>query len=114
MREISDILVPTDFSESAHAALVTAIGLAKALDARVHVAHVLHSPVQLSALGQMAIPPDLWSQVREAAARKLDKAAKTAAAERVRARTHLTQGSNAPSIVELADRIASRLNGLVM
>ncbi len=109
MREISDILVPTDFSESAHAALGTAIGLAKALDASVHVAHVLHSPVQLSALGQMPIPPDLWSQVRNSAARKLDEAAKTAAAEGVRARTHLTEGPNAQAIVELADKIEADL-----
>ena len=109
MREIKRILVPTDFSENAKAALGTAIGLAKALDASVHVVHVLHSPVQLSAFGQTAIPQVLWTQVRDAAARKLDKAAKTAADEGLRSRSHLTEGTNAASIVELADKIEADL-----
>lgn len=47
---IRTILVPTDFSEAAHNAFLYALGLADALDAKIHLLHVYtlgHIPVKL-------------------------------------------------------------------
>jgi len=43
--EVRRILVATDFSEHAENALKTAVGLARTLDARLDLAHVIHEPV---------------------------------------------------------------------
>ncbi len=73
MREIKTILVPTDFSDHSKHATNTAIGLAKTLGASIHLVHVLHYPVLVGAVGQVGFPEDLWTQVRDGAARKLEK-----------------------------------------
>ena len=109
MMEIKTILVPTDFSDHSREAIQTAIGLAKTLGARVHLTHVLHNPVQIGATGQVAIPQDLWGQMRDAAARKLEKASQTVSSEGIEVETQLTEGVNAQSIVELAKKIEADL-----
>lgn len=105
MIEIKKILVPVDFSEHSKQALDIAVGLAKTLSAEVHLVHVLHYPVQVAAPGQMAIPADLWTEIRDAAARKLEKTTKTVEGEGIKAESHLSEGPNAHSIVELAEKL---------
>ena len=109
MIEIKTILVPVDFSEHSKKAVSTAVGLAKTLGASVHLTHVLHYPVQVAAPGTVAIPQDLWTQVRDAAARKLDKVSQTVKADGIEAETHLTEGPSAQSIVEVAEKIGADL-----
>ena len=109
MREIKTILVPIDFSEHSKKAIDTAVELAKTLGASVHLTHVLHYPVQVAAPGMVAIPQDLWTQIRDAAARKLEKAKQSLSGEGISAETHLIEGPNAQSIVELADKISADL-----
>jgi nucleotide-binding universal stress UspA family protein len=106
---IQKILVPIDFSEHSQHAVRTAIGLAKTLGAEIHLAHVLHYPVQVAAPGQVAIPQDLWTEIRDAAARKLEKASQTVSGEGVSVETHLTEGANAHAIVDLAENISADL-----
>ena len=57
----------------------------------------------------MAIPQDLWTQIRDAAGRKLDKASQTVSAEGLTVETHLTEGANAQAIVEVAVKIGADL-----
>ena len=106
---IQKILVPIDFSEHSKHAVHTAIGLAKTLGAEIHLAHVLHYPVQIAAPGQVAIPQDLWTEIRDAAGRKLEKASQTISGEGVSVETHLTEGANAHAIVDLAENISADL-----
>ena len=109
MIEIKTILVPIDFSEHSKKATETAIGLAKTLGANIHMTHVLHYPVQVAAPGTVAIPQDLWTQIRDAAARKLDKAGQTVSAEGIEVETHLTEGANAQAIIEVAEKVGADL-----
>ena len=103
MIEIKKILVPVDFSKHSTHALDMAVGLAKTLSSEVHLVHVLHYPVQVAATGQMAIPADLWSEIREAATRKLEETAQGVKGEGLSVETHLSEGPNAHAIVELAE-----------
>ncbi len=107
--EIKTILVPTDFSEHSTVAVQTAVDLAKTLGASLHLVHVLHFPVLVAAPGQVAIPQDLWTQIRDGAARKLEKAKQGVAASGVAAETHLSEGANAQAIVELAEKVKADL-----
>lgn len=109
MIEIRKILVPLDFSEHSKKALQTAIALAKGVGAEIHLLHVLHYPVQIAVPGQIAIPQDLWTEIRDAAARKLEKAAKTVQEDGVSCETHLSEGPSAHSVVELAEKIDADL-----
>ncbi len=109
MREIKTILVPTDFSDHSKHATDTAIGLAKTLGASIHLVHVLHYPVQVAAPGQVAIPQDLWTQIRDGAARRLEKTSKSVSSAGIAVETHLTEGANAQAVVELAKKIKADL-----
>jgi nucleotide-binding universal stress UspA family protein len=107
--EIKTILVPTDFSGHSTKALQTAVDMAKTLGASVHLVHVLHFPVQVAAPGQVAIPQDLWTQIRDGAARRLEKAREAVAASGIAVETHLSEGANAQAIVELAEKVKADL-----
>ncbi len=109
MTEIKTILVPTDFSDHSKHATNTAIGLAKTLGASIHLVHVLHYPVLVGAVGQVAFPQDLWTQVRDGAARKLEKASQSVSVAGIAVETHLTEGANAQAVVELAKKIKADL-----
>jgi nucleotide-binding universal stress UspA family protein len=107
--EIKTILVPTDFSDHSTTAIETAVDLAKTLGASVHLVHVLHFPVLVAAPGQVAIPQELWTQIRDGATRRLEKAKESVAANGISAESHLSEGANAQAIVELAEKIKADL-----
>lgn len=109
MIEIKTILVPIDFSDHSEKAVATAVELAKTLGASLHLTHVLHYPVQVASAGMVAMPQDLWMRVRKAATRKLETASQGVSAEGIAVETHLAEGPNAQSIVELADKIGADL-----
>ena len=69
---ISRILVPTDFSEHAKHAAVTAGELAKALGASIHLLHVLNLPVQAVTPEAAVVPVGFWKELRAHAERQLD------------------------------------------
>ena len=109
MIEVKTILVPTDFSSHARAALECAIGLAKTFDARIHVMHAYHLPIALTGSDQIAIPRDFWGEIRDAGARKLDKTADLVVQAGLPVEQHLTQAQPSAAIVELADKIGADL-----
>lgn len=70
----TNILVPTDFSETANRALDYAVALAAKLDARIHVLHVIEIPVLgVPELGVALASTTIDSVVREGQA-ELDRA----------------------------------------
>lgn len=77
---IRTILVPTDFSESAHDATARAFDLAAVLGAQVHLLHAYSIPPVPDAMG-MGVGVDLLGPIEEAAQREL-----TALTQRYRAR----------------------------
>ncbi|MCA9540337.1 MAG: universal stress protein [Myxococcales bacterium] len=76
MNEIARILIPVDFSDCAHAALVYGARLARAVDAEVEILHVYEPPYYVGDL--LVQLPDNPAQtvheyVREEAAKMLDE-----------------------------------------
>ena len=106
---ITTILVPIDFSGHSSNALDTAIGLAETLGASIHLAHVLHYPVQFTAPAELSIPQDLWTQVRDGAEKELGDAARRVTGAGISVESHLVEGPSAQAIVELADKIGADL-----
>lgn len=66
---VRHLLVPTDFSPYASAALRHALGLAEAFDATVHLLHVADPPAGEYGLGDAHVQIDQWSSAAEAEAR---------------------------------------------
>jgi nucleotide-binding universal stress UspA family protein len=106
---VQALLVPTDFSSHSGRALDHAIALARALDARVHLLHAVHLPAA-AALGEVELlTDDIRPRMRDAAARKLEKARQKVAGAGVEAQTHLEEGSPAEVIVRLAETLSADL-----
>ena len=74
MTTIRTILVPTDFSESADAALAKAFELAEKLGARIHLLHAYGIPPIPDAMG-MGVGVDLLGPIERAASAELTQLA---------------------------------------
>lgn len=104
------ILVPTDFSASAAAALAWAGEIARALDARIVLLYVVDFEVQWVPAGPAVVPTPVPAAVvrgaRERAQTALDAlAAKTPGVRRTVVRT----GHTRDEILETADRLGAEL-----
>ena len=75
MRSINKILVPTDFSEHASAALEMAIELAQKLDARIVLLHAYQLPIQGAPSASTVPSGHLFVHAEETANRLLQAAA---------------------------------------
>lgn len=71
--DVQKILAPTDFSPHSQRALQYACGLAKRLDSRLHMLHVLSEVVAAGpdAILMPAPPPEFYNESENAALRKL-------------------------------------------
>lgn len=97
---IGTVVVGTDFSETAAAALDWAVEIARPHGARVLLVHALAVP----APSDLVPPrPDLEREVAEAARRKLDETAAALAARGVQVEPRLASGQPARTILELAE-----------
>ena len=106
---IRTILVPVDFSPHSDAALETAIGFARSLDARVELLHCYEVGLHWSTAYDVLFPEELWKPIRIVAKRKL-----IACADRVREAgldvgTHLTTKPPRQAIPDEAARIDADL-----
>ena len=70
---IKKILVPTDFSPHAHAALDAAVGLARPLGSSIHLLHVIQLPFQPMASETVALPVVFWEDLQRDATTRLEK-----------------------------------------
>lgn len=101
------LLVATDFSEPATAALDRAVDLARAFDADLHIAHAFTLATPMVSAYEFGIPEDELQRAREAAGRKLEACAAEVAARDVRAHTHLLTAPADGAITHLASQIDS-------
>lgn len=109
MTRIRRILVPLDFSHHSDHALDLAVDLARRFEAEVHVLHAVHLPAQLVAPDQVMIPRDLWSAVRDAAARRLEKTLQKLGDAGVEGTSHLLELPAPTAIVETASKVQADL-----
>jgi nucleotide-binding universal stress UspA family protein len=102
-------LVPVDFSAHSDKALDHAIELAKSFGAKVHVLHAYHLPIQVATPDQIVIPQDFWTSVRDAAARKLEKALHKVTEAGLEGESHLSEMPAAQAIAQTAEKVGADL-----
>ncbi|RIL04813.1 MAG: hypothetical protein DCC71_12775 [Proteobacteria bacterium] len=102
MSRFRTILVPIDFSEHADAALDRALAIARAGGGRVHLLHAYEIPLGTIPPYGVEIPEAVLTGVRDAAARRLEKAAHKAEGAGVPCEAHLVHAPAASAIVESA------------
>jgi nucleotide-binding universal stress UspA family protein len=106
---LRNIIVAIDFSPHSRKALEYAIDLAKKFGAKIHLVHAYHLPIQIAMPDQIVIPGNLWADVRDAAARKLDKSAQLVTAAGLGVETHLSEAQPSVGIVEAATKLGADL-----
>lgn len=109
MSRFRTILVPTDFSAHAHAAIELARTLAHTGGGAVHLLHAYEVPLGTISPYGVALPDGLLAQVRDAAARRLEKAAHGFVEAKVSCETHVAHGPAADAITEAAQRLHADL-----
>jgi len=103
------ILVPTDFSDHARAALDVALGLASESKATVHLLHAYEIPISAVPPYGVELPPGLILEVRDAAARSLEKVAAEVRGRGVTCEAHLIHGPPVDGIIEAATSVGADL-----
>jgi nucleotide-binding universal stress UspA family protein len=83
MKEIRNIVVPTDFSPLAEAAVERAVGLARVGGAAIHLVHAYLIPVVMAPY-EFTVPQDVWEGVRRTAQDRLEQVRKAVEAKGVR------------------------------
>jgi universal stress protein A len=109
MSHFQSLLVPIDFSDHSRAALELAIDLARETGGRIHLLHAYEVPLGTIPPYGVAVPEALLSQVRDAAARRIEKAAKKVRDAQIECETHLLHASPAEAIVEAARTLQADL-----
>lgn len=77
MQDYRKILAPTDFSESATLAVLTAAELARRFDAELHILHIVSPQMIYAEMPEMMLPPleDLTAELCSAGKRRLKELA---------------------------------------
>lgn len=109
MSRFHTVLVPVDFSDHAATALDLAIALARGTPARIHLLHAYEIPLGAIPPYGVAVPAALLGQVRDAAARRLEKSAQRVEAAGIACESHLLHAAPADAIVEVASSIGADL-----
>jgi nucleotide-binding universal stress UspA family protein len=102
------VLVPIDFSDPALAAIDLALEIAGE-GAKLHLLHAYEVPLGTIPPYGVAVPESLLAQVRDAAARRLEKATHRVEAARVACEAHLVHAPPAEAILEAAERFGADL-----
>jgi nucleotide-binding universal stress UspA family protein len=102
--QIKKILAPTDFSDSARAAVDRAIDLAKTLGAEVYLLHVC--PLLMYAIGPDVVPddPDFERKLKAGLEEKLEALAAEVRDRGVPVHTLMADGNPAHEVAEVAAR----------
>jgi len=105
MQAFRNILVPTDFSEPAGAALEYARELARKFGGRLHLLHVVPAPYLYPWGSETVTMPleQILAESEDAARQQLDRLAKEVGAESLSVTTGTSVGSPADAILEYAD-----------
>jgi len=100
--KIRQVVVAVDFSEHATRAVQAAIELAKRYDASLHLVHAYHMPVLVGMPDEVALPPDFWTGVKEAASKRLDQVIANVRSAGVRVTAHLREANPSDAILDVA------------
>jgi nucleotide-binding universal stress UspA family protein len=98
---IANILMPTDFSDTADRAFVVAIDLAQAFDAKLHLLHVYDIP-DTATVYEVTFPDSVIEGIKSAASVKLEALMTRAKANGIVTSSDLVFGSPSQIIVESA------------
>jgi nucleotide-binding universal stress UspA family protein len=105
MLTVRRILVPVDFSACSERAVETALALAKAFGAEVHLLHCYQvTPATLAPYG-IVVPETFEHDVRMAALRRLSELRAKASANGTTVREHLSARFPSEEISELAEKV---------
>jgi len=105
---VRTVLVATDFSPTAGAALAWAGELARAHGARAVVVHALSPPIPPAASPDfVTLPPDFHEQYRTAAKKRLQSEVERMTPLGIEATSDLDIGPAAPLVLELAEKHAA-------
>jgi nucleotide-binding universal stress UspA family protein len=107
--DIQTILVPVDFGETAAHALDSALDLAKALRAKVHVLHVYTIPVYGFPDGAFVTGPEVAVKIEEAAAKGLTDMLSRYRDRGIAIEHSIRQGSAHEEIVAAAKELPAQL-----
>ena len=105
------ILVPTDFSSDADAALETAIGLAEKFDSRIVVVHAYHIDLAIASpvVGSGTLPQGYWDELREQATAHAANVSQRASDRGIEASSIAVAGTPSAAIVEQASQVGADL-----
>jgi nucleotide-binding universal stress UspA family protein len=106
---IDRILVAVDFSPHSEPALEYAIELAKRLGAKLDLVHAYHVSLPIGSPNQVTVPPQFWTDIRDAADRRLQETLRKVQAEGAPCEAHLTPMPPAPAIADTAAEIDADL-----
>ena len=109
MSRFHTVLVPVDFSDHAATALDLAIALTRGTPGRIHLLHAYEIPLGAIPPYGVSVPAALLGQVRDAAARRLEKSAQRVEAAGIACESHVLHAAPADAIVEVASSIAADL-----
>ena len=109
MSRFRTILLPIDFSTHAGSALDLAIALATESRATVHLFHAYEIPLGTIPPYGVAIPEPMLAEVRDAAARRLEKSAQRLRQAGVASETHILHAPPADGIVDAARSVGADL-----
>lgn len=109
MSRFRTVVVPLDFSPHASEALELAIDLVRGSDATIHLVHAYEVPFGTLPPYGIAVPDEFFTQVRDAAARRLAKASRSVEEAGLRCETHVVPGPAADAIVEVARQAGADL-----
>ncbi len=109
MSRFHTVVVPLDFSDHATAALDLAIEVTRTTQGKIHLLHAYEVPLGAIPPYGVAVPPALLEQVRDAAARRLEKSAQRVEAAGVACETHVIHGAPADAIAEVASSTGADL-----
>ena len=109
MSRFHSILVALDFSEHSDAALERAIALAHQSSATLHLLHAYEVPLGAIPIYDVQVPQAMLDAVRDAAARRVEKARAKAVAAGVSCEAHLVPSPPTPAIVDTARNLRADL-----
>lgn len=109
MTSFTRIVVPTDFSETAHRAFEQAISLAKESQAELHVCHAIEYVAPMVSPYEIPIPEDFAQQTRAAAQNQLNEVVEEARQLGLCCEGHLLSDRADPGISNLAESLHADL-----
>jgi nucleotide-binding universal stress UspA family protein len=109
MASFTRIVVPTDFSETAHRAFERAVSLAKESQAELHVCHAIEYVAPMVSPYEIPIPEDFIQQTRAAAQNRLSEVVEEAKRAGLYCEGHLLSDRADPGISNLAESLHADL-----